>query len=114
MALPGAQSQRYGKAWYNLLPAQSLPHNLAQLYGPTGPCTSADLGGVAASRPDEVKVWTDFHRRKWFSATRPRRRKTRLPRNQLTDAQEAFYVPDHCPDYPDAVHVDRCDMGLMR
>jgi hypothetical protein len=114
MAFHGAQSQLYGKAWYNLLPSQSLPHNLAPLYGPTGPCTSADLGGLAAPCLDKVQVRTDFHRLKWFSATRPRRRKIRLPRNQLTDAEEAFYVPDHCPDYPDAVHVDRCDMGLMR
>lgn len=114
MAFHGAQSQPCGKAWYNLLSAQSLPHNLAQLYGPAGPFTFADLGSVVSPCLDEVQVWTDFHRPKWFSATRPRRRKTRLPRNQLTNAEGAFYVPDHCPDHPDAVHVDRCNMGLMR
>ncbi len=90
MALYRAQSQRYGEAWYNLLPAQSLPHNLAQLYDPTGPFTFADLGGVVSPYLDEVQVWTDHHRPKWFSTTRPRGRITRLPHNQLTDAEEAF------------------------
>jgi len=89
MAFHRVRSQRYGEAWYNLLPAQSLPHNLAQLYGPTSPFTF-DLGGLASPCLDEVQVWTDFHRPKWFSATRPRGRITRLPRNQLTDAEEAF------------------------
>jgi hypothetical protein len=97
MAFHGAQSQRCGKAWYNFLPTQSLPHNLAQLYGPTGPFTFADLGGVASPRLDEVQVWTDFHRSKWFSATRPRRRKTRLPRNQLTDSEGAFLCTRSLP-----------------
>lgn len=98
MTFHGAQSQCCGKDWYNLLPAQSLSHNLAQLYGPAGPFTFADLGSVASPCLDEVQVWTDFHRQKWFSATRPRHRKTHLPRNQLTDAEGAFYVESDAPD----------------
>jgi len=114
MAFHGTQSQRCSKVRYDLLHVQSLPHNLAPLYSPSGPFTFADLGVVSSPCLDEIQGWTDFHRSKWFCATRSRRQKTRLPRNQLTHAEEAFYVPDHRPDHPDAVHMDRCNMGLMR
>jgi hypothetical protein len=49
--------------------------------------------------------------RKSFSATRSKRREARLPHNQLLDAEGTFYVPGHCPDRPDAVHLDRLDVG---
>jgi hypothetical protein len=44
--------------------------------------------------------------RKSFSATRSRRREARLPHNQLPDAEGTFYVPGHCPDRTDAVHLN--------
>jgi hypothetical protein len=49
--------------------------------------------------------------RKSFSATRSSCRQARLPHNQLPDAEGTFYVPGHCPDRPDAVHLDRRDVG---
>jgi hypothetical protein len=44
--------------------------------------------------------------RKSFSATWSRRREARLPPNQLPDTEGTFYVPGHCPDRPDVVHLD--------
>jgi hypothetical protein len=32
----------------------------------------------------------------------------------LPDVEGIFYVPGHRPDRPDAVHLDRRDVGLMR
>ena len=110
----GAPIQRYGQARCNLFSAQSLPHDLARLYGRVLPLTSTGLGGAADPYINALWTWADSHGPKSFSATRSRRREARLPRNQLPDAEGTFYVPGHCPDRPDAVHLDRRDVGLVR
>ena len=114
MILRGAQIHQCGQASYNFLSSQSLPHNLAWLYDRAGLFTSADLVGIEGPCLEEVQIWTDSHGPKSFSETRSRRRKVPLQRNQLPDAEETFYVSGHCPDPPDAVHLDHRDVGLMR
>ena len=114
MVLRGAQIHRRGQAKCSLLSIRSLPHDLAWLDGRALPFTSANLGNIADPRLDELWIWTDSHGPKSFSAPRSRRRNARLLHSQLPDAEGAFYVPDYCPDRPDAVHLDRCNMGLMR
>ena len=114
MVLRGAQIHRRGQAKCSLVSTRSLPHDLARLYGQALPFTSADLGSVTGPCLDEVQIWADSHGPKSFSATRSRCREARLPRKQLPDAEETFYVPGHIPDRPDTVHLDRLDVGLMR
>lgn len=114
MVLRGAQIHRRGQAECSLVFTRSLPHDLARLYGRTGPFTSADLGSVAGPCLDKVQIWTDPHGPKSFSATRSRRREARLLDNQLPDVEGIFYVLGHCPDRSDAVHLDRRDVDLMR
>jgi len=114
MVLRGAQTHRREKTKCSLVSPRSLPIDLAHLYGRALPFTSVDLGGVAGPCLDEVQTWTDIHSPKLFSATRSSGREARLPRNQWPDSKETFYVPGHCPIRPDAVHLDRRDVGLMR
>ena len=114
MVLRGAQIHRRGQVKCSLFSTQSLPHDLARLYGRMLPLTPADLGGAADPCLDALRIWTDSHGQKSFSAPRSRRRNARLPHNQLPDAEGTFYVAGHCPDRPDAVHLDRRDVGLMR
>ena len=61
MVLRGAQIQRCGEARCSFVPAQSLPHDLAQFYGRMLPLTSTDLGGGADPSIDELWTWTDSH-----------------------------------------------------
>ena len=56
MVLRGAQIHRRGQAKCSLVFTRSLPHDLAQLYGRTGPFTSADLCGVAGPCLDKVQI----------------------------------------------------------
>ena len=79
MVLRGTQIHRLGQAKCSLVSTRSLPHDLARFYDRAGPFTSADLGGVAGPCLDEVQIWTDSHGPKSFSATRSRRRESRLP-----------------------------------
>ena len=96
MVLRGAQIHRCGQAKCSLFSTQSLPHDLARLYGRMLPLTPADLGGAADPCLDALRIWTDSHGQKSFSAPRSRRRNARLPHNQLPDAEGTFYVPGHC------------------
>ncbi len=114
MVLRGAQIHQCGQASCSLLSSQSLPHNLAWLYGRAGLFTSADLVGIEGPCFEEVQIWTDSQGLKYLSVTRSKRRKARLQRNQLLDAEESFSVSGHCPDRPDAVHLDSLDVGLIR
>jgi hypothetical protein len=114
MALRGAQIQRYGQARRSLVSAHALPHDLARLYGRTGLFTSVDLGGVAGPGLDEGQIWTDSLAWNAFATTQSRRYETRLPDNQLPDSEKTVSVPGHCLDRPDAVYLDRRDVGLMR
>lgn len=100
MVLRGAQIHQCGQASCSLLFSQSLPHNLAWLYGRAGLFTSTDLVGIEGPCLEEVQIWTDSHGSKSFSETR----------NQLPDAEETFYVSGHCTDRPDDVHLDRRDV----
>jgi hypothetical protein len=95
MVLHGAQSQQCDPLWCNLISAQSLPHDLARLYGRTGLFTSADLGGVAGPRLDMVRIWTDSHGTKSLPATPSRCCKSPLQRNHLPAAKGTFYVPGY-------------------
>ena len=47
MVLHGAHIHRCGRAWCNLVSAQTLPYDLCRLYGRAGSLTSTDLSGVA-------------------------------------------------------------------
>ena len=47
MVLHGAHIHRCGHSWCNLVSAQTLPYDLARLYGRAGSLTSTGLGGVA-------------------------------------------------------------------
>ncbi len=47
MVLRGAQIHRRGQVKCSLFSTQSLPHDLARLYGRMLPLTPADLGGAA-------------------------------------------------------------------
>ena len=114
MVLRGAQIHRRGQAKCSLFSTRSLPHDLTRLYGRMLPFTSANLGGAAGPCLDELWIWTDSHGPESFSATRSSRREAHLPYSQFSDAEGTFYVPGHCPDRPDAVHLDRRDVGLMR
>lgn len=95
MVLHEAQSQQCDQPWYNLISAQSLPHDLARLYGDTELFTSGDLDGVAGSRLDVVRIWTDSHNQKSFSATQSRCCKSLLQRNQMPAAEGIFSVPSY-------------------
>jgi hypothetical protein len=114
MVLRGTQIQRRSEAKSSLALTQSLPHDLAKVYDRTGPLTSTVLGGVADLYLDELGTWTDSHGRKSFPATRAQCRVARLPRNQSPDAERIVYVPGHYPDCPDAIHLDRRDVGYVQ
>jgi hypothetical protein len=90
MVLRGAQIHRRGQAKYSLFSTQSLPHDLAQLYGRTLPFTSANLGGVAGRASTRYRSGPILMVRKLFTATRSRRRDGRLLHNQSPNAEEAF------------------------
>ena len=61
MVLRGEQIHRRGQAKCSLFSTQSLPHDLARLYGRTLLFTSANLGGVAGPCLDELWIWTESH-----------------------------------------------------
>ena len=101
MLLRGEQIHRRGQAKCSLFSNQSLPHDLARLYGWTLPFTSADLGGVAGPCLDELWIWTESHGQEIVHCTPSRRRDARLLHNQSPNAEGA-------------VHLDCRDVGLMR
>jgi hypothetical protein len=114
MVLRGAQIRRCGQARSYLASAGILPYDLAQLCGLTDPSTSADFDGLAGSCLEEIQVCINAQGLKSFPATRSKRRKARLPCKQLPDAERVFYVPGHCSDHTDAVHLNCRDAGLVR
>ncbi len=61
MVLRGAQIHRCGQAKCSLFSTQSLPHDLARLYGRARPFTSANLGNVAGLRLESVQILADSH-----------------------------------------------------
>ena len=61
MVLRGAQIQRRGEARCGCVSAQSLPHDLAHLYGRVRPLTSTDLCYGASLYLDTLWPWTDSY-----------------------------------------------------
>lgn len=103
MVLRRTQNQRCDQARCNLLSSQSLPHDLARLYGRTGLFTSADIVSIEGPCSMRYRSEPILMARKSFTATRSRRCEASRLHNQLPDAKGTFYVPGHCPDRPGAV-----------
>src|SRR6266849_5456770 len=114
MVLRGAQIHRRGQAKCSLVSTRSLPHNLARLYGRALPFTSADLGGVAGPCLDEVLIWTDSHGPEIILCDSIKTSRSAPAAQPVARYRRDFLctrVPDHCPDRPDAVHLNCRDVG---
>lgn len=75
------------------------------------PVTDAWIDGPRTDDPlDERGTVLEVSER----GSRARGRVVRLPRNQSPEAERTVYVPGHCPDRPDVIHLDRRDLGLIR
>jgi len=97
MVLRGAQIHRCGQAKCSLFSTQSLPHDLAWLYGRALPFTSANLGNVAGLRLESVQILADSHGPEIVHCDSIKTSRRAPAAQPLPDAEEAFYVPGHCP-----------------
>ena len=114
MVLRGEQIHRRGQAKCSLVTTRSLPHDLVRLYRPALPFTSADLGGVAGPCLDEVQLWTDFHGPEIVLCDSIKTSRSSPAAKLVARCRGNFLRTRSWPDRPDAVHLNRRDVGLMR